>query len=230
MQFRLFHALACGAVIALLPADVVFAQSSSLFGSSGPQSQSTLGGVRSGSQSGTTAQGTGAGGAASAFLPAEGLVNTTSPTGQTGGFVGRNTTGAFVGQQQAGQQAGQNGRGNLNSFSNQLGRGNTQQQQFRNTNQGTANNTPQVRYQQRIAFPYRTIAAPEVTSTLQGRFDRLSERNTELAGLGVEWAGDGTVTLTGTVPDERSRKLAESLTRLEPGVRRVDNQLQVASP
>ncbi|MBR9803353.1 BON domain-containing protein [bacterium] len=231
MRYQLTLCLICTAALCL-SADDVLAQSSSLFGSSGPQSQSNIGGVRSGTQSGGYGGGTQTNAtlnAASAFLPAEGLVNTTSPTGQTGGFVGRNTTGTFVGQQQAGQQQNQAGRSGLNSLSNQFGRQGAQQ--FQNTPQGTGNaDAPQVRYQQKIAFPYRSIAAPEVTNALQGRFQRLSERNDQLAGLSVQWAGDGTVTLYGTVPDERTRRLAESLTRLEPGVRRVDNQLEVAIP
>ena len=42
--------------------------------------------------------------------------------------------------------------------------------------------------------------------------------------------GSGTAILRGVVATEHDRVLAEWLARLEPGIRRVDNQLTVAPP
>ncbi len=51
-----------------------------------------------------------------------------------------------------------------------------------------------------------------------------------LNGLKIQVDQNGVVVLRGQVESEHARRLAENLVRLEPGVREVRNELQVARP
>ena len=61
-----------------------------------------------------------------------------------------------------------------------------------------------------------TALSAQLTKLLEGRVG---------GGIYVQVAADGQVTLRGRVPSEDVRRLAAALVRLEPGVRRVRNEL-----
>jgi hypothetical protein len=50
----------------------------------------------------------------------------------------------------------------------------------------------------------------------------------ELSGVNVELTADGVALLTGTSPNAEASRLAANLVRLQPGVRKVNNQIAVA--
>lgn len=78
----------------------------------------------------------------------------------------------------------------------------------------------------RLGFDYATATSPALGADLAAKLYRRSQA---LSGAKVELNG-GVVTLTGTAGSEHARALAEQLVALEPGVRRVENRLTVASP
>lgn len=214
---------------------------------------SSMGGMSSGM--GMGAQGLGGQGAASGQL---GMTPTnfgaSALPSQQGGFVGQGNQGRFIGNTRVGaqQQVGGNtmgGAGNRNQLggrnqaggrNNQNGRGNNQgfglnQNQFGQGGQngmGGNNNNQQprtVRPQQKVAFTYPQPKSDSLTSTINARFLKLSGR-TSLKGLNIEVAAEGKAILSGQVETEDSRRLAERLVALEPGVRSVQNDLVVAPP
>ncbi len=132
------------------------------------------------------------------------------------GFAGRSTTG-FAGNRNAGQNTGQS----LTPQFNQVDDGSAPR------NQGTTGraNKKRARPQQRIAFtfPKANLAAAQVE--LGQRFKKISQ----VAGVDTAISDEGVATLTGMVASDDSRKLAEALTRLEPGVRSVVNELKINS-
>ena len=77
-----------------------------------------------------------------------------------------------------------------------------------------------------LGFDYAGPVVPNLTTKL---VSRLKTSAVATATLPVQvQVLDGTATLTGTVASDHERALAEQLLALEPGVRRVDNQLSVA--
>lgn len=79
-----------------------------------------------------------------------------------------------------------------------------------------------------LGFDYAGPVVPNLTTKL---VSRLKTSAVATAALPVQvQVLDGTATLTGTVASDHERALAEQLLALEPGVRRVDNQLSVAPP
>jgi hypothetical protein len=147
-------------------------------------------------------------------------------------FVGRgNATGQFIGGQQGSQQGGNNQARNFNR---------TQTNNFnrsRNTNTSnrfgrTSSSTGSFRPAQRIAFSFPKRSTSSVGSSLKTRFSdisQLSSRAPSLKNVNFGMGDGGTVTLTGAVESERTKRLAAVLVRLEPGVRVVKNELTVTT-
>ena len=130
------------------------------------------------------------------------------------GFTGRTNT-AFAGN----RNATQGGNTSLLPQFNQMGnQGNT-------TNQGNTgrSNLKRARPQQRIAFTYPKANLVATQVQMSERFQRMSG----VSGANASVSDEGVATLTGMVTSDDSRKLAEALARLEPGVRSVINELQV---
>jgi hypothetical protein len=71
------------------------------------------------------------------------------------------------------------------------------------------------------------LAMQDVIHTRLVSLPQLGER---AAGVTAQVDEAGRVTLTGRVSNEDDRKLVEMLVRLEPGVRSVQNDLQLAIP
>lgn len=145
-----------------------------------------------------------------------------------GGFVGRSdNSGRFVGQGQAGQQGnlgagglglgggrGRNGAGNLNSNNN--GGGNNANQSQR-----------RVRPQLKVAFPVTRVPTTIIASSLQQRMSTETLTAGTLRNVQLNMSDEGVVTLSGAVASEDARSLAAAMVRLEPGVRKVVNELTV---
>ena len=132
-------------------------------------------------------------------------------------FIGGNQqTGANQNRQQANQgNRAQQGRNNLDDLN-----GMNQQ------NQSGANQRRTIRPQQKVAFDVPRRTETEIRSTLQTRFDGLSEQPA-LRGVTFHLDADGVATLSGSVETASAKQLAANFVRLEPGVRKVVNELTV---
>jgi hypothetical protein len=107
--------------------------------------------------------------------------------------------------------AGMNGRaGGRNQFGQQAGT--------------AANIAPR----HRIAFEYTAPGLAQMNARIGTRIEGFSSRSPAFAGVNVVVNEQGQATLQGTVPTNNSRRLAENLIRLEPGVRSINNELAVA--
>ncbi len=244
----------CRHLAALLIATVIcsstaFAQTTSMFGQSSARSGSTSsrstasGGFSSFSstrqqtgtgtsmqsgfgqtQTGRTGTGTSGFGQQTAGSGRQGLVGRTDTSGRFVGSANAGQQNFSTGSNALGQQFGARSRG-LNRQSNLFG--GMGDDAFGGGNSGTNASGYRVPIpQQKVAFDYRDRPAPEVSQRLATQLDKASQR---LAIRGVALSvEEGTVTLRGTVKSEGDRRLAEQLVRLEPGVRSVVNELEVA--
>lgn len=247
-------------IAALMGTEAALAQTQSLFGNRGPLSQtgtgtSTFGRSATTGTGGLTTSGLGTGGLGTGGLGTSALsqgpqLNTQmgalSATVGQGTFVGRSdNTGRFVGNRLAGQQTTQTGGGQGASFAGtQGGFRSGQGFAFSSANQlsGQGNGfgaQPQavpLRPQVRVGFEFTRLEPAKVQTSLQKRFAATSasslgaRRGAELSRVGIDLEADGTVVLHGTVASEHQRRLAESLARMEPGVRSVRNELVVELP
>jgi hypothetical protein len=81
----------------------------------------------------------------------------------------------------------------------------------------------------RIAFDYPQATA-KVESSLNRGFDHISARlQNRFQFLSLKASDKGVVTLTGQVQSVNDKKLAAAYVRLEPGVRKIENNLTVAT-
>lgn len=134
------------------------------------------------------------------------------------GFVGRGANQqGFVGVQAAGQQTVD--AGGVPRFSGLGGQNGIGPSPTTSQARGV-----QIRVQQRIAFPVPVVSPAEIAGSVQ---TTLSSLSTPLPGVAVTPVEPGHVRLQGAVDSEHARRLAEALARLEPGVRRVTNELEV---
>lgn len=140
----------------------------------------------------------------------------------TQNFIGGNATENFVGgSRQATNQQGTNRQ--FQAFQN------TQQ----NMNQGTSTTgTPrQVRTALRVGFSFPNATAAQNNGQLananQANLSRYMISRPEFTGISVNMTSEGVAVLTGSAESVESSRLAANLMRLQPGVRRVDNQVAV---
>lgn len=186
-------------------------------------SSSSSTGSSAGTTAGGTTQGSGTGSRTSSqsrmnsanqpqFNAGDGSVG--SRVGQNA-FVGQGDT-TFAGTRDVSQLANRNFSPQFNAMNDP------------STSQRRANSTPanvkRARPQQRISFEYPKANLVRAQVELSQRFQRLQT----VSGAGTSITDEGVAVLTGTVANDDARKLAEALVRLEPGVRSVDNQLQVS--
>jgi hypothetical protein len=139
-------------------------------------------------------------------------------TDAASGFVGGNQSQNFVG---AGQQ------GNQTSTNRQF-------QAFQgtqnNTNQGTqSSRTPrQIKTALRVNFSFPAMDQAQSQGKMAGAnspsLERYVTRYPELSGIVVSLQENGVVVLSGETNSVESARLAANLVRLQPGVRRVENQ------
>lgn len=150
-------------------------------------------------------------------------INTDNVQNAATGFVGSNSSQAFVG----GVRQGENQRATNRQF------GGFQNTQPTSNTQSTQSGTPRsIRTAMKIAF-----AAPSGTFAQQAgvladsnsiQLTQFSAKRPELSGINVELTADGVAVLTGTSPNTETSRLAANLVRLQPGVRKVNNQIAVA--
>lgn len=145
-----------------------------------------------------------------------------------GGFVGRSdNAGRFVGQGQAGQQAGLGARG-LGQLGGRGGGQNGNGNQNNNFGGNNANQSPRrVRPQLKVAFNTRPVPTTAIATSLQQRFSGETLTAGTLRGVQFQMSDEGVVTLSGSVASQDAKSLAAAMVRLEPGVRKVVNELSV---
>lgn len=137
-------------------------------------------------------------------------------------------------QSSSSSRMGRNSRSTTrSSYSNANRSTNRNYSSYGNSGYGTQSNrarygqtTADVQPTLSLGFDYAGPVVPNLTTKL---VSRLKTSAVATATLPVQvQVLDGTATLTGTVASDHERALAEQLLALEPGVRRVDNQLSVA--
>lgn len=137
------------------------------------------------------------------------------------GFVGASSSQNFVGgTRQATQNQGQNRQ--FQAFQP------SQTTQSTQTQTGTPR---QVRTSLRMAFAFPAATIAQQTGTLSSSnsvsLSQFTTNRPELAGINVDLTNTGEAVLTGTVASTEASRLAANLVRLQPGVRKVNNQLGV---
>ena len=149
--------------------------------------------------------------------------------GQQNGMVGARNTQQFLGANQAAQQ---NQQQNQNRNRNNRGR----QNQGMDPNdpngmnqQGQNDSRRSIRPQQKVSFDVPKIPYEELNITLNSRFDRVT-RQPALRSVTVDLDADGVVVLRGEVATPSQKQLAVNMVRLEPGVKKVRNELTLAEP
>ncbi|MBM3971830.1 MAG: BON domain-containing protein [Planctomycetes bacterium] len=150
--------------------------------------------------------------------------------GQQNGMVGARNTQQFLGANQAGLQ---NQQQNQNRSRNNRGRQNQgmDPNDFNGMNQQGQDQDSRraIRPQQRVAFDVPKISYEDLNTTLNSRFDRVT-RQPALRGVTVDLDADGVVVLRGEVATPSQKQLAANMVRLEPGVKKVRNELTLAEP
>lgn len=138
------------------------------------------------------------------------------------GFVGASSSQNFVGgTRQANQTQGQNRQ--FQAF---------QANQNNQSSQSQQSGTPRsVRTSLRMAFSFPAATAAQQTGSLAPAnsltLSRFEFDRPELSGINVNMTNTGEVILTGNVATTEASRLAANLMRLQPGVRKVNNQLAV---
>ncbi len=152
---------------------------------------------------------------------------TTGNTATTGNaaqtFVGGNATDAFVGgARQSTNQQGMNRQ--FAQFQASQALSNTQSQQT-----GTPRS---IRTVMNIGFKFPTASLSQQSGRLAAAnsldLSRFSASHPELAGVSVEMNSLGIAVLKGSLPTTEAGRLAANLIRIQPGVRKVENQIAVS--
>lgn len=150
-------------------------------------------------------------------------INTDNVQNAATGFVGSNSSQAFVG----GVRQAENQRATNRQF------GAFQNTQPTSNTQSTQSGTPRsIRTTMKIAFTAPSGTFAQKTGVLADpnsvQLTQFSAKRPELSGINVELTADGVAILTGTSPSTETSRLAANLVRLQPGVRKVANQIAVA--
>jgi len=137
----------------------------------------------------------------------------------TSGFVGRgDTAGRFVGSQNASRQQVTGGGQQFSALQNRNNQNNS------NTEPPKSLMRPRVRLGFESPFQEQLQVLPTMLETHMASLPAIGTR---ADGVHRQVDATGTVTLTGKVASEEDRRMMEILTRMEPGVRDVKNELHV---
>ena len=177
---------------------------------------SSTGGSSTG-QGGVTGSGLSGTSSFAGVVPGE----STATSNATDTFIGSTATTGFVGgASQANTQQGTNRQ--FQAIQN------NQSQQSTSQQSGTAR---EVRTTLRVGFTFPTASQAHVSGRLANAniasLRRFSPIRPELAGIEVALNSNGTAVLTGSALNVETRRLAANLMRLQPGIRKVDNQIVV---
>ena len=213
-------------ILAILTSATANAQSTSSLSSALGQlgSSSSLTGNNSSSSTGSSNSAPSTGSSGNANAGVSGFsINTDNVQNAATGFVGSNSSQAFVGgARQATNQQATNRQ--FAAFQNTQNTSNTQSSQT-----GTPRS---IRTTIRISFAAPSGTFAQQTGALaysnSVQLTQFSSNRPELSGINVELTADGVAVLTGTSPSIDTSRLAANLVRLQPGVRKVNNQIAVA--
>jgi osmotically-inducible protein OsmY len=218
-----FSGLLLAVVVVLASGDTALAQ----FGSTGTGTTGTSSGstsTRTSTSSGSTSGGTSSGIGLTTNTPINRSTTANSNQADTTGFVGGSSAETFVGgSRQATQSQGQNRQ--FQAF---------QPTQTTQNSQSQQTGTPrQVRTSLRLAFTFPAATAAQQSGSLDSAnsvsLSRFAATRPELNGINVNMTNTGEAVLTGTVASTEASRLAANLVRLQPGVRKVNNQLGVGN-
>ncbi len=137
-------------------------------------------------------------------------------------FIGANATQGFVG----GARQATNQQGSDRQFQAIQ---NDQSQQSTSQQTGTPR---EIRSTLRVGFAFPTASQSQMTGRLAdanvASLTRFTPSRPELAGIDVEMSSGGVAILTGSATTLGTSRLAANLIRLQPGVRKVKNQIVVS--
>ena len=137
-------------------------------------------------------------------------------------FIGANATQGFVG----GARQATNQQGSDRQFQAIQ---NDQSQQITSQQTGTPR---EIRSTLRVGFAFPTASQSQMTGRLAdanvASLTRFTPSRPELAGIDVEMSSGGVAILTGSATTLETSRLAANLIRLQPGVRKVKNQIVVS--
>ena len=137
-------------------------------------------------------------------------------------FIGANATQGFVG----GARQATNQQGSDRQFEAIQ---NNQSQQSTSQQTGTPR---EIRSTLRVGFAFPTASQSQMTGRLAdanvASLTRFTPSRPELAGIDVEMSSGGVAILTGSATTLGTSRLAANLIRLQPGVRKVKNQIVVS--
>ncbi len=189
-------------------------------------------GTSSAGQSATGSSSTGSSSTGQGGVTGSGLSETTSFAGVVPGestatsnatdtFIGSTATTGFVGgASQAGNQQATNRQ--FQALQN------NQSQQSMTQQSGTAR---EIRTTLRVGFAFPSASQAQINGSLTNpniaSLRRFSPIRPELAGIEVALNSEGIAVLTGSAPSVETRRLAANLMRLQPGIRKVENQIVV---
>ena len=162
-----------------------------------------------------------------------------------GRFIGGARTTGQQGAQQGQQGLNRNQAGQQNRGANQANRNGANQNGFniddlmngQRNSPGQKKTTTAAPPQQKVAFQFSDLRAEEITQKIQTRLQKQTSLSVKGADrlassqvpVNVTLDESGVATLRGQVTTDDSKRLIEALVRLEPGVRKVTNELEVAN-
>ena len=163
------------------------------------------------------------------------------------GFVGRrDDTNDFIGRRTNTTTGGRNAQGGQNRNRRRGAGSNTGRRRFANNQNQTQNdvnnpNSARINGQQqvrqmprristrhRIDFPSPVVAGSAIESTVASRFKGVIAKRIDAKRLEFEVEEGGVLVMRGEVATPQDKDLAELIAAMEPGVRGVRNELEVA--
>jgi hypothetical protein len=155
----------------------------------------------------------------------------------TGGTTGTTATSTNAAQQFIGGNATQSFVGGAREASNQQAM-NRQFQAFQNsqntatTSQSQTGTPREIRTVLAIGFSFPSATTAQQSGRLADvnavNLNRFAANRPEFAGMSVSMTPEGVAVLNGSAPSVESSRLAANLMRFQPGVRKVENRLNVA--
>jgi hypothetical protein len=146
------------------------------------------------------------------------------------GFIGRSEDSTFVGANQNTANATQVSVATQNRQGQGTRVNEGQFQQPGNQQmgaQGSGYSSIRYRPPHKLAFAPPVRAATEIDARLVKLSQRIAARRPSLAGIQFDITGANTVRLSGSVGSADDRQIAQLIAQMEPGVRTVDNRLEV---
>jgi len=151
-------------------------------------------------------------------------------------FVGRSNNRTGRSNNNRTNQRGSNQRRRFNRSSSGRRGNNRANSSSRNQRQSgrpsgnTANRSRRIiRPRQQIAFDFPKPAATSIATTVRAHFTEFSSQQPTLAGIHIDLNGEGRLTLSGKTASAETKRLAEMLARIEPGVRSIQNEITVTA-